>query len=141
LKKLLLIVVLAVCLVLPSNGLALEEHGNLAEDASFTLWWNTNGADGASITRATDGTVAVERDDGTNIAAGITDTEDNPATGVHRCVIDTSASADYATGHDYMVWVNGAVIDGVTVNAKIGVFSIENRLEDTIKLKVDRLTP
>ena len=136
-KKLLLIVLLLVCLVLPSNGLALEWYGNLAEDASLTFWWNTNDSSGASITRATDGTVKVERDDGTDIAAGITDTEDNPGVGVHRCVIDTSASALYTTGTDYTVWIDGTIIDGTTVNAKIGTFSIENRLDEVNTVLVE----
>ena len=102
--------------------------GDIKVDATLTHWWNTNDADGASITRATNGTIKVDRDDGTDCTAGvITDTEDDPDTGIHRIVIDTSGHAACIAAHDYTVWVDGAVIDGETVNAALCTFSIENR--------------
>lgn len=103
-------------------------QGDIDEDATLTFWWNTNAADGSSITRATDGTIKVRRDDGTDCTGtSVTDTEDTPDTGIHECKIDTSDSANYATGYDYLVWIDGAVIDGETVNACIATFSIQNR--------------
>ena len=51
-------------------------------------------------------------------------------TGVHKLTIDTSASADYAIGSDYMVLIEGTTIDAGTVTAGIFTFSIENRYND-----------
>jgi hypothetical protein len=103
--------------------------GDYVEDGTLAFLWGTNDGDGASITRATDGTVQVYKDDGdTESVAGITDTEDfDGLTGLHLCKIDLSADAFYAVGSDYTVVVKGAVIDGNTVNAPLATFSIENR--------------
>jgi len=38
--------------------------GDFVEDETLHFMWSTNGADGASITRATDGTVSVYKDNG-----------------------------------------------------------------------------
>ena len=106
--------------------------GDIAEDASISFTWSTNDVDGASITRATDGEVRVYKDGGVGQStAGVTDTEDfDGLTGVHLCVIDTSADAFYATGSDYSVVLQCAVIDGQTVNAVLAEFSIENRFAE-----------
>jgi len=103
--------------------------GNFKEDSTLYFCWDTNSKVGASITRATDGTIKVYKDNiATESTAGITDTEDfDSVTGVHNCRIDLSANAFYATGHDYSVVLVGAVIDGETVNAVLATFSIENR--------------
>ena len=103
--------------------------GDIAEDSVLYFTWDTNDGDGDSITRATDGTISVYKDDGdTQSTAGITDTEDfDSLTGVHMCKIDTSADAFYATGHDYSVVLSAATIDGQTVNATLAHFSIQNR--------------
>lgn len=110
------------------------ELGNYAEDAVIDFDWATNGADGASITRATNGTVAVYKGNSTTeITAGVTDTEDHDGdTGVHHCRIDTSADAAYSTGEDYTVRLKGGVIDGQTVNAPIARFSIEHRYNEVV---------
>lgn len=102
--------------------------GDLAEDQSVTFAWNTFDAGGASVTRATDGTVKVRRDDGTDCTgSSVTDSEDTPDTGIHEITINTSDSANFAVGYDYTVWVDGAVVDGQIVNAALATFSIENR--------------
>lgn len=103
--------------------------GDYKEDDTLYFCWSTNNKDGASITRGTDGTIKVYKDNGTTEStAGITDTEDfDGITGVHNCKIDLSADAFYATGHDYSVVLVSAVIDGETVNAVLATFSIENR--------------
>lgn len=103
--------------------------GDYVEDAIVVFGWDTNDKEGASVTRATDGTIKVYKDDGTTEStAGIIDTEDfDGITGVHNCKIDLSADAFYAIGHDYSVVLVGAVIDGETVNAVLATFSIENR--------------
>ena len=102
--------------------------GDFTEDASVWFLWPSSAGDGASITRATDGTIKVRRDDGTDCTGtSVTDTEDTPDTGIHECTVDTSDNANFATGHDYVVWLDGAVIDGETVNAPLAQFSIESR--------------
>lgn len=108
-----------------------EYLGDFAEDAEVVFCWNTNDGDGGSVTRATDGTVKVRRDDGTDCTGtSVTDNEDTPDTGIHECKVDTSDNANYATGHDYIVWLDGAVIDGQTVNAALAQFSIESRFTE-----------
>lgn len=101
--------------------------GDYAEDATVRFLWNTNGLGGESITRATNGTISVYKDSNTTQStAGVTDTEDfDSVTGVHSCVIDTSADAFYAAGSEYSVVLSGATIDGETINACIANFSIE----------------
>lgn len=106
--------------------------GDFPVNAILDFKWNTQGLDGASITRATDGTLKIYKNNSTterSSAAGITDTEDFDArTGVHHCRIDLSDNTDagfYAAGNEYQVEITGAVIDGKTVNAVIAHFSIE----------------
>lgn len=108
--------------------------GDFATGATVRVPWSTNGADGASITRATNGTIRVYKDASTTertSSAGITDTEDfDSLTGVHWVAIDLSDNTDsgfYATAHDYTVVLAGAVIDGKTVNVPLATFSIQNR--------------
>lgn len=102
--------------------------GDYAEDAVLYFTWDTNDADGGSVTRATDGVVSVYKDDNDTPDTGqVTDSEDfDSLTGVHRCKIDLN-NAFYETGADYNVVLVGAIIDGETVNATIATFSIENR--------------
>lgn len=103
--------------------------GDRVEDSIIYFMWSTNAADGSSITRATNGTVSVYKNDGiAQSVAGITDTEDfDSLTGIHLCKIDLGADAFYATAEDYTVVLSGATIDGKSVNAVLAVFSIENR--------------
>ena len=111
--------------------------GDYPEDAGVTFYWNTVDGLGASITRATDGTVKVIRDDGTDCTGtSVTDTEDSPDVGIHKCVVDTSDNANFAVGYDYAVWVDGAVVDGQTINAVIAHFSIENRFQEVDLVKI-----
>ena len=90
--------------------------------------WNSNGANGASITRAGNGTISVYKDNNTTqTTTGVTDTEDfDSLTGVHHVAIATSDSF-YTTATDFFVVLSGATIDGQTVNAVLAHFSIENR--------------
>jgi len=113
--------------------------GDYAENATVYFMWDTNDADGASITRATDGTISVYKaDNTTQSVAGITDTEDfDSLTGIHSLKIDTSADAFYATGNDYNVVLSAATIDGQTVNAVLCTFSIENRFMATVPTAAD----
>ena len=50
---------------------------------------------------------------------------DAPGVGAHMVTIDTNADAAYTTGSEYAVRVDGVTVDGGTVNAWIGAFSIE----------------
>ncbi len=111
--------------------------GDYQEDSTVYFNWATNDKSGASITRATDGTIKVYKDDGTTESTtGITDTEDfDGLTGVHNCKIDLSSDAFYAVGHDYSVVLAGAVIDGQTVNAVLATFSIQNRFASSSLFK------
>ncbi len=108
--------------------------GDFSTGATVRVPWNASGADGASITRGTDGSIRIYKDGNTTqrtSSAGITDSEDfDSLTGVNIATIDLSDNTDagfYAAGHDYMVVIQGAGIDGKTVNAVIGAFSIQNR--------------
>ena len=96
--------------------------------------WSTSGADGSSITRATDGTLKIYKDGSATqrtSLSGVTQTEDfDGDTGVHYIAIDLSDNTDagfYAAGHDYDVVMSAMTIDGKTVNAPVLSFSIENR--------------
>jgi len=108
--------------------------GDFPADQAIYFMWNTNDGDGASITRATDGTISVYKDasngtafDTTQVTTGVTNDEDfDTLTGVHSCCI-TTTDAWYETGHDYTVVLSAATIDGSTVNAVLTHFSIENR--------------
>ncbi len=106
--------------------------GDFADNATLHFLWSTQGADGASITRAVDGEVRVYKDNGVaQSTAGVTDTEDfDGLTGVHACTIDLSAHAFYAPGSNYTVALEAATIDGEVVNTPLAHFSIENRFDN-----------
>lgn len=108
--------------------------GDYKEDSTLYFCWSTNDKDGASITRSTNGTIIVFKDDVISASeAGITDTEDfGGITGIHNCKIDLSSDAFYAAGHDYSVVLAGATIDGESVNAVLATFSIENRFAGSL---------
>lgn len=106
--------------------------GDFPVGATVHLKWPTNGANGASITRSTDGSIRIYKNSSTterSSSAGITSTEDfDTLTGVHGLAIDLSENTDagfYAAGNEYQVVLAGATIDGQTVNAVLAHFSIE----------------
>ena len=108
--------------------------GDFATGATVRVPWMTTAADGSSITRATNGAIRIYKNTSTterSSSAGITDTEDFDAlAGVHVVSIDLADNTDagfYAAGNDYVVVLQGAVIDGKTVNAVLAQFSIQNR--------------
>lgn len=109
-----------------------QQLGNRAEDSIIDFQWDSNDGDGASITRATDGTVEVYKGNSTTQStAGVTDNEDfDGVTGRHHVRIDLSADAFYETGFDYSVVLTGATIDGQVVNPVLAHFSIENRFAE-----------
>lgn len=101
--------------------------GDFADDATLDFKWQTFSAAGASVTRATDGTVSVYVGNSTTqLTTGVTDTEDfDSLTGIHHCRIDLSASATYTPGVECQVVLSAATIDGQTVNSVLAHFSIE----------------
>lgn len=109
--------------------------GDYAEDATVYIPFNTFTSDdpsvSATITNLADADIKVHKDGGTTEIAtdGATVTIDfDTRTGCHLITVDTSAHADYSTGSDYMVLIEGTTIDGGNnINAWVGHFSIENR--------------
>ena len=106
--------------------------GDYPANATVYIPWSTTSAGTGSITRATDGTVVIYKNNSATqrtSAAGITDTEDfDSQTGSHMLTIDTSDDTDsgfYAAGNEYHVLIDGMVIGGQTFNVWIGSFSIE----------------
>ena len=111
--------------------------GDFAEDATVYHYFNTFDSNDPSasvtITNLADTDIYVYKDGSvTNLVTdGASVVIDFDArTGVHKLTIDTSASADYAIGSDYMVLIEGTTIDAGTVTAGIFTFSIENRYND-----------
>ena len=108
--------------------------GDFAEDSTVYIPFNTFSSDDpqASVTATTliasdikvhkDGSVTDIVTDGATIAIDF-----DTITGNHLITIDTSASADYSTGSDYLVRIEGATVDAGNINAIVGSFSIENR--------------
>lgn len=110
--------------------------GDFAEDATIYHYFNTfdSNSPAASVTMSTllDTDLYVYKDG--NIVDLVTDgasvvIDFDGRTGIHKLTIDTSVHADYSTGSDYMVIIEGATIDGGIVNAAIFSFSIENRFD------------
>ena len=108
--------------------------GDFTEDATVYIPFNTFSSDDPSasvtITNLADADVMVHKDGGlTQIATdGATVVIDfDSITGNHLITIDTSVHADYSTGSDYLVRIEGTTVDGATINAWVGSFSIQNR--------------
>ncbi len=111
--------------------------GDFAEDATVYIPFNTFDSNDPSasvtITNLADADIKVHKDAGTTEIAtdGATVAIDyDGITGNHMITIDTSAHADYSTGSDYQVRIEGTTVDAGTVNAFIGSFSIENRFNE-----------
>lgn len=110
---------------------AVPDFGHWPASSTVIMPWNTNGADGASITRSTNGTIKIFKNGSATERAsanGVTDNEDfDSATGAHLLTIDTSDNSDagfYAAGSVYTVAITGATVDTKTVNAFIGQFRL-----------------
>lgn len=108
--------------------------GDFAEDATVYMPFNTFSSDDPSasvtITDLADADIKVHKDGGTTqlTTDGATIAIDyDGITGNHLATIDTSVHADYSTGSDYHVRIEGTTVDGATINAWIGHFSIQNR--------------
>ena len=87
-----------------------------------------------TMTNFIDTDVHIHKDDSLtqrNNAAGVAvDVDVDGITGSHFISIDTSDNtvADFfVAGHDYFVRIEGTTIDGATINAVVGSFSLANR--------------
>lgn len=113
--------------------------GDVAAGSVVRIPFNTEAIAGGSITIGTNGTIAIYKDDSTterSSANGITFTEDHDAhTGTHLIKIDLSDNTDagfYAAAGSYLVKYHTATIDGKSVSAWVGAFTI-----DKTRQKVD----
>ena len=104
--------------------------GRFSNTQTLRFLWNTSQASGASVTRSTDGSIRVYKNDGAgqrSTSAGITDTEDfDGITGVHLCEVDLSDNTDpnfYSLGQ-FQVELVTSVIGGASVNVPIAHFEI-----------------
>jgi len=112
--------------------------GDFVEDDTVYLMFNTFTSDDPSasctITDLLNTDVHIHKDDGLtdrNNAAGITVSVNfDGITGSHMIKMDTSDNTvpgAWGAGHDYFVRIEGTTVDGATINAVVGHFSIENR--------------
>ncbi|MBL4651283.1 MAG: hypothetical protein JKY53_00250 [Flavobacteriales bacterium] len=111
-----------------------QYFGDFSEDQTLYIPFNTFDSNDPSasvtITNLADADIKVHKDgsatqivtDGATIAIDF-----DSITGNHLITVDTSAHADYSTGSDYLVRIEGTTVDGATINAWVGSFSIENR--------------
>lgn len=107
-------------------------YGDFAEDDTVLIPFNTFSSDdpaaSVTITNLADADIKVHKDGSTTEIAtdGATVAIDfDGVTGNHLVTIDTSVHADYSTGSEYAVRIEGTTVDAGTVNAWIGSFSIE----------------
>lgn len=116
-------------------------YGDFPEDHTHILIpFNTFTSDDPSasstITDLADADIKVHKDgstdeivtDGATVAINF-----DGITGNHLVTIDSSVDAAYATGSEYQVRIEGTTVDGATINAWVGSFSIE-RAGGTIAL-------
>ncbi len=111
--------------------------GDFVEDATVYIPFNTFDSNDPSasvtITNLAQGDVEVWKDGvvQTTPGAGVTLSLNIGANnGSHLIAVDTSDVTDagwFATGSDYHVRINGTTVDGATINAWVGSFSIQNR--------------
>ena len=107
-------------------------YGDFAEDDTVLIPFNTFSSNDPSasvtVTTLVAADIKVHKDGGTTqiVTDGATIAIDyDTITGNHLITIDTSASADYSTGSEYAVRIEGATVDAGNINAWVGAFSIE----------------
>ncbi len=107
-------------------------YGDFPEDDTVNIPFNTFDSNdpqaSVTITNLANADIMVHKDGGlTQIATdGATVVIDfDSITGNHMITIDTSVSADYSTGSEYAVRIEGTTVDAGTINAWVGSFSIE----------------
>ena len=112
--------------------MAIPYYGDFSEDDTVLIPFNTFDSNdpqaSATITNLADADIKVHKDGGTTqlVTDGATVAIDyDTITGNHLITIDTSVSADYSTGSEYAVRIEGTTVDAGTINAWVGAFSIE----------------
>ena len=117
-----------------SKGLVqmIPYYGDFSEDDTVQIPFNTfSHADptaSVTITDLADSDIMVHKDgsvtqivtDGASVAIDF-----DSITGNHLITIDSSVHADYATGSEYAVRIEGTTVNGATINSWVGTFSIE----------------
>ncbi len=107
-------------------------YGDFAEDDTVLIPLNTfdsnDPAASVTVTDLVDADIKVHKDGSTTEIAtdGASVTIDfDTITGNHLITIDTSVHADYSTGSEYAVRLEGITVDAATLNVWVGAFSIE----------------
>ena len=112
--------------MIPYYGDYPEDHAEIR--IPFNTFDSNDPSASVTITNLADGDIEVHADgDTTQIATDGASVIINFAgeTGSHMILIDSSVDAAYTTATEYAVKIVGTTIDGATVNAWIGTFSIE----------------
>ncbi|KKL25699.1 hypothetical protein LCGC14_2402650, partial [marine sediment metagenome] len=112
--------------MIPYYGDYPEDHAEIR--IPFNTFDSNDPSASVTITNLADGDIEVHADGNTTqIATDGASVIINFAgeTGSHMILIDSSAHADYTVATEYAVKIVGTTIDGATVNAWIGTFSIE----------------
>ena len=115
--------------------MSVQYLGDFSEDQAVYIPFNTFTSDDPSesctITNLVDTDVHIHKDGHVDQhsadAASDVSINFDGITGNHLCKINTDSNVFFATGSDYMVRIEGTTVDGATINAWIGSFSIENR--------------
>lgn len=115
-------------------------QGDFLEDATVYIPFNTFDSNDPSasvtITNLAQGDVEVWKDGvvQTTAGSGVSLTLNiGTNNGTHLIAVDTSNTTDggfYVINADYQVRINGTTVDGATINAWVGTFSIENRFTE-----------
>jgi hypothetical protein len=117
-----------------------QHLGDFAEDATVELFFNTTDkTNSAPITLAGTPAVSVYKSGSTTeITAGVTLNVDyDSRTGMHRVVVDMSASASYTPGAEYKAVITTGTVDSTSVvGTEIGSWSCENRFQEVDVVKV-----
>ena len=107
-------------------------YGDYAEDATVYIPFNTFSSDdptaSITVTELADADIHIHKNghvdeistDGASVVIDF-----DSITGNHMMTIDTSVDAAYATGSEYAVRLEGIAVNGGTINAFVGSFSIE----------------
>lgn len=118
--------------------------GDFLEDATVYIPFNTFTSDdpaaSSTITNLANADIKVSKDgaatpittDGATVVINL-----NSITGSHMITVDTSVDAAYSVGSDYAVRIEGTTVDGGTINAWVGSFSIENRFKEVDVTKIN----
>lgn len=112
--------------------MAVPYYGDIAEDSTVRIPFNTFSSDdpqaSVTITNLADADIMVHKDGGLTqiVTDGATVIINfDSITGNHLITVDTSVHADYSTGSEYAVRIEGTTVDAGTINAWVGAFSIE----------------